>query len=321
MKNYLNFELDIKDLENELEGLKDPYNKDGLSEVDTNKISKLQNEIDQKLEQIYSNLNPWQKTLVARHEDRPKSKFFIANLFDEFIPLSGDRYYSEDKSVMTGFAKFNDQSVLVIGQEKGDDLDSRIERNFGMMRPEGYRKTIRLMKLADKFNIPIIIFVDTPGAYPGVGAEERGQAEAIAKSIECSMELKVPTISIIIGEGGSGGAIALASSNKVIMLENAIYSVISPEGCATILWRDPKKTLEAATAMKLSANDLLNLKIIDEIIPEPLGGAHRDKNLILENVRNSIERSINDFNLLTREEVYNKRKEKFFSFIINFFPS
>jgi len=313
MKNYLNFELDIKDLENELDELKDPYNQDGLSEVDTSKISKLQGEIDQKLEHIYSNLNPWQKTLVARHEDRPKSKFFIENLFDEFIPLSGDRYYSEDKSVMTGFAKFNNQSVLVIGQEKGDDLDSRIERNFGMMRPEGYRKTIRLMKLADKFNIPIVIFIDTPGAYPGVGAEERGQAEAIAKSIECSMELKVPTISIIIGEGGSGGAIALASSNKVIMLENAIYSVISPEGCATILWRDPKKTLEAATAMKLSANDLLNLKIIDEIIPEPLGGAHRDKNLILENVKNSIERSINDFNSLTREEVYNKRKEKFLS--------
>ena len=313
MKNYLNFELDIKDLENELEGLKDPYNQDGLSEVNTEKISKLQSEIDEKLEQIYSNLNPWQKTLVARHEDRPKSKFFIENLFDEFIPLSGDRYYSEDKSVMTGFAKFNNQSVLVIGQEKGDDLDSRIERNFGMMRPEGYRKTIRLMKLADKFNIPIVIFVDTPGAYPGVGAEERGQAEAIAKSIECSMELRVPTISIIIGEGGSGGAIALASSNKVIMLENSIYSVISPEGCATILWRDPKKTLEAATAMKLSANDLLNLKIIDEIIPEPLGGAHRDKNLILENVRNSVERSINDFNSLTREEVYNKRKEKFLS--------
>ena len=313
MKNYLNFELDIKDLENELEALKDPYNQDGLSEVNTDKISKLQNEIDEKLEQIYSNLNPWQKTLVARHEDRPKSKFFIENLFDEFIPLSGDRHYSEDKSVMTGFAKFNDQSVLVIGQEKGDDLDSRIERNFGMMRPEGYRKTIRLMKLADKFNIPIVIFVDTPGAYPGVGAEERGQAEAIAKSIECSMELRVPTISIIIGEGGSGGAIALASSNKVIMLENSIYSVISPEGCATILWRDPKKTLEAATAMKLSANDLLNLKIIDEIIPEPLGGAHRDKNLILANVRNSIERNINDFNSLTREEVYNKRKEKFLS--------
>tara|TARA_B100001559_G_scaffold76208_1_gene63080 strand:+ start:268 stop:1371 length:1104 start_codon:yes stop_codon:yes gene_type:complete len=313
MKNYLNFELDIKDLETELDTLKDPYNNTGLSEVDTNKISKLQGEIDNKLKEIYSSLNPWQKTLVARHEDRPKSKFFIDNLFEDFTPLSGDRYYSEDKSVITGFAKFNNQSVLIIGQEKGDDLESRIERNFGMMRPEGYRKSIRLMKLADKFNIPIIIFVDTPGAYPGVGAEERGQAEAIAKSIECSMELKVPTISIIIGEGGSGGAIALASSSKVIMLENAIYSVISPEGCATILWRDPKKTLEAATAMKLSSKDLLELRVIDEIIEEPLGGAHRDKNYILEKVKKSIQNNLNEFLPLSRDEVYNKRKEKFLS--------
>jgi acetyl-CoA carboxylase carboxyl transferase subunit alpha len=313
MKNYLNFELDVKELENELENLKDPYNKEGLSEVNTNKISTLQTQIDDKLKQIYSNLDPWQKTLVARHEDRPKSKFFINNLFDDFIPLSGDRLYSEDKSVMTGFAKFNNESVLVIGQEKGEDLEGRIEHNFGMMRPEGYRKTIRLMRLADKFNIPIIIFVDTPGAYPGVGAEERGQAEAIAKSIECSMELKVPTISVIIGEGGSGGAIALASSSKVLMLENAIYSVISPEGCATILWRDPKKTLEAASAMKLSSSDLLDLKIIDEIISEPLGGAHRDKNIILENVKSSIQKNLNEFNFLNREEIYNKRKEKFLS--------
>jgi len=313
MKNYLNFEVDIKDLEKELDELKDPYNNTGLSEVETDKISKLQTEIDEKLRDIYSNLNPWQKTQVARHEDRPKSKFFIDNLFDDFISLSGDRYYSDDKSVITGFAKFNNQSVLIIGQEKGEDLESRIEHNFGMMRPEGYRKSIRLMKLADKFNIPIIIFVDTPGAYPGVGAEERGQAEAIAKSIECSMDIKVPTISIIIGEGGSGGAIALASSSKVIMLENAIYSVISPEGCATILWRDPKKTLEAATAMKLSSKDLLDLKVIDEIIEEPLGGAHRDKNFILENVRKSIEKSLLEFSGLSREEVFNKRKEKFLS--------
>ena len=313
MKNYLNFEVDIKDLEKELDELKDPYNNTGLSEVETDKISKLQTEIDEKLRDIYSNLNPWQKTQVARHEDRPKSKFFIDNLFEDFISLSGDRYYSDDKSVITGFAKFNNQSVLIIGQEKGDDLESRIEHNFGMMRPEGYRKSIRLMKLADKFNIPIIIFVDTPGAYPGVGAEERGQAEAIAKSIECSMDIKVPTISIIIGEGGSGGAIALASSSKVIMLENAIYSVISPEGCATILWRDPKKTLEAATAMKLSSKDLLDLKVIDEIIEEPLGGAHRDKNFILENVRKSIEKSLLEFSGLSREEVFSKRKEKFLS--------
>ena len=225
MKNYLNFETEIKDLENELEKLKDPYNQEGLSEVDTQKISSTQTEIDEKLKNIYSNLDPWQTTMVARHEDRPKAKFFIDNLFEDFISLSGDRYYGEDKSVLTGFAKFNGKSVLVIGQEKGEDLDSRIERNFGMMRPEGYRKTIRLMNLANKFNIPIISFIDTPGAYPGVGAEERGQAEAIAKSIECCMELEVPTIAIIIGEGGSGGAIALASSSKVVMLENAIYSV------------------------------------------------------------------------------------------------
>tara|TARA_B100000579_G_scaffold160464_1_gene130377 strand:+ start:848 stop:1945 length:1098 start_codon:yes stop_codon:yes gene_type:complete len=311
MKNYLNFETEIKDIETEIEKLKDPYNQSGLSEVDTQKISETQNQLDEKLKMIYSNLDPWQTTMVARHEDRPKSKFFIDNLFKDFIPLSGDRYYGEDKSVLTGFAKFNDHSVLVIGQEKGDDLDSRIERNFGMMRPEGYRKTTRLMELADKFSIPIISFIDTPGAYPGVGAEERGQAEAIAKSIECCMRLKVPTIAIIIGEGGSGGAIALASSNKVMMLENAIYSVISPEGCATILWRDPKKMLDAAKAMKLSAKDLLDLEIIDEIIPEPLGGAHRDRNLILQNIKNSITKNLNDFKLMSPEEIFNNRKNKF----------
>ena len=311
MKNYLNFEADIKNLETELDKLKDPYNQSGLSEVDTQKISKTQSELDEKLKSIYSNLDPWQTTLVARHEDRPRSKFFIDNLFEDFISLSGDRHYGEDKSVLSGFAKFNGHSVLVIGQEKGDDLDSRIKRNFGMMRPEGYRKTIRLMKLADKFKIPVISFIDTPGAYPGVGAEERGQAEAIAKSIECCMKLKVPTFAIIIGEGGSGGAIALASSSKVIMFENAIYSVISPEGCATILWRDPKKMLDAAKAMKLSAKDLLNLEIIDEIIPEPLGGAHRDKNLMLNNLKISISKNLQDFKIMTPEEIYNDRKNKF----------
>jgi acetyl-CoA carboxylase carboxyl transferase subunit alpha len=311
MKNYLNFETDIKNLESELDKLKDPYNQEGLSEVDTKKISKTQEELDEKLKDIYSNLDPWQTTMVARHEDRPKSKFFIDNLFKDFISLEGDRYYGEDKSVITGFAKFNGQSVLVIGQEKGDNLESRIERNFGMMRPEGYRKTIRLMELAGRFNIPIISFIDTPGAYPGVGAEERGQAEAIAKSIECCMKLKVLTLAIIIGEGGSGGAIALASSNKVIMLENAIYSVISPEGCATILWRDPKKMLDAAKAMKLSAKDLLELKVIDEIIPEPLGGAHRDRNLILDNVYESISKNLESFKEMSSEEILNQRKNKF----------
>ena len=311
MKNYLNFETDIKDLDSEIEKLKDPFNQSGLSEVDTQKIAKTQNELDEKLKSVYSNLDPWQTTMVARHEDRPKSKFFIDNLFEDFISLSGDRHYGEDESVITGLAKFNGQSVMVIGQEKGDNLDNRIKRNFGMMRPEGYRKTIRLMELADKFSIPVISFIDTPGAYPGVGAEERGQAEAIAKSIECCMKLKVPTLGIIIGEGGSGGAIALASSSKVIMLENAIYSVISPEGCATILWRDPKKMLDAAKAMKLSAKDLLELKVIDEIIPEPLGGAHRDRDQMLESLKVSISKNLDYFKDLSSEEIMNERKNKF----------
>ena len=313
MKNYLDFEADIKDIELEINNLKDPYSSDGLTEVDTNKINELQSELDLKLKEVYSNLNPWQKTLLARHEERPKAKYFINNLFSDFIKLSGDRNFGEDKSVITGFAVFEGQSVLVIGQEKGSDLDSRIEHNFGMMKPEGYRKSIRLMKLAEKFNIPIISFVDTPGAHPGAGSEERGIAEAIAKSIESCMSLKVPNISIIIGEGGSGGAIALASSNKVIMLENAIYSVISPEGCASILWRDPKKTLAAAEAMKLSAKELLELGIIDEIISEPSGSAHRDKVGILNEVKKSIRNNLNEFSNLDGEEILNHRKQKFLS--------
>ena len=313
MKNYLNFESEIKDLENELEKLKDPFNTEGLSQVNTDRISIVEKDIDEKLKKIYSNLNPWQTTLVARHEDRPKAKFFIDNLINEFVQLSGDRYYGEDKSLISGFGRFEGYSVLVLGQEKGDDLDSRIERNFGMMSPEGYRKNVRLMKLAQKFKIPVISFIDTPGAYPGVGAEERGQAEAIAKSIETCMKLTVPNISIIIGEGGSGGAIALASSNKVIMLENAIYSVISPEGCATILWRDPSKTLEASEAMKLTSKDLFKLNIIDEIIPEPVGGAHRDKQRVLKEVKESILKNLSFFDGMSQDEIINHRKNKFLS--------
>ena len=313
MKNYLNFENEVKSLEIELEKLKDPYNQDGISQVNTDKIVKIQNEIDEKLKLIYSNLNPWQTTQVARHEDRPKAKFFIDNLIDNFVLLSGDRFYGEDNSLIGGFGKFEGKSVLVLGQEKGEDLETRIERNFGMMRPEGYRKHIRLLKLADKFNIPVLTFIDTPGAYPGVGAEERGQAEAIAKSIECCMSISVPNVSIIIGEGGSGGAIGLASSNKVIMLENSIYSVISPEGCAAILWRDPKKTLEASKAMKLTSRDLLELKIIDGIVKEPVGGAHRNKEEILKNVKNSIKENLNFFENMSRDEILNHRKNKFLS--------
>ena len=311
MKNYLSFENEVKELEAKLDTLKDPYNKGGISEVNTNEIISFEDKINSKLQKIYSNLNPWQTTQVARHEDRPKAKYFIENLFEEFISLSGDRFYGEDKSVIAGFAKFENKSILVIGQEKGENLEERLDRNFGMMRPEGYRKSIRLMELANKFKIPIITLIDTPGAYPGVGAEERGQAEAIARSIEICMKLKVPNISIIIGEGGSGGAIALASASKVIMLENAIYSVISPEGCATILWRDPKKTLEAATAMKLTSKELLKLKIVDEIIEEPIGGAHRDKEKTLENIRVSIREHLNSFENLSGEEIILQRKNKF----------
>jgi len=311
MKSYLEFEKDIKVLEEELEKLKDPFSKEGISEVNTDKISQLQSEINEKLKVTYKNLNEWQKTQVARHEERPKAKFFISNLFQNFINLSGDRRFSDDESVLAGFGLFEGRSVLVIGQEKGDNLDSRLKRNFGMMRPEGYRKCIRLMKLADKFNIPVISFIDTPGAYPGIGAEQRGQAESIANSIECCMSLKVPIISIIIGEGGSGGAIALASANKVIMLENAIYSVISPEGCASILWRDPSKSLESAKAMKLTANELLKINIIDEIIKEPSGGAHRHKEEIMSLTKETILKYLEDFKNYSRDEVFEQRKEKF----------
>ena len=311
MKNYLEFEKEIKSLEEEVEGLKSPFGSEGISEVDTKKIKNTQNEINEKLKETYENLNSWQKTLVARHEDRPKANFYIKKIFSQFTLLSGDRYFGEDKSVIAGFGLIDNRSVLIIGQEKGEDLNSRIERNFGMMSPEGYRKCIRLMKLADRFQIPVVSFVDTPGAYPGIGAEQRGQASAIANSIESCMSLTVPNISIIIGEGGSGGAIALASSNKVIMLENSIYSVISPEGCASILWRDPSKSLQAAEAMKLTSKDLLKLGIIDEIIPEPLGGAHRDPDIIATDIKNSIIKNLKSFDNLSKEEVYDHRKTKF----------
>ena len=311
MKSYFEFERDIKVLEEELEKLKDPFNKEGLSEVETEKISQIQREIDDKLKVSYANLNAWQKTQVARHEERPKAKFFIENLFTNFINLSGDRRFSEDEAVLAGFAEFEGISVLVLGQEKGEDLESRLKRNFGMMRPEGYRKCIRLMQLANKFNIPIISFIDTPGAYPGIGAEQRGQAEAIASSIECCMSLKVPIISIVIGEGGSGGAIALASANKVLMFENAIYSVISPEGCASILWRDPSKSLEAAKAMKLTANELLKMEIIDEVITEPIGGAHRNKEQVIFSTKEVLIKYLEEFKKYTGEEIFEQRKEKF----------
>ena len=311
MKNYLEFEKEIKLLETDLDSLKSPFGSEGISEVDTQKIRKTEEEINNKLKSTYENLNSWQKTLVARHEDRPRANYYIKKIFSSFTALSGDRLFSDDQSVIAGFGLIDKKSVLVIGQEKGEDLTSRIERNFGMMRPEGYRKCIRLMQLANRFQIPVVCFIDTPGAYPGIGAEQRGQASAIASSIECSMSLTVPNISVIIGEGGSGGAIALASSNKVIMLENSIYSVISPEGCASILWRDPSKSLQAADAMKLTAKDLLELGIIDEVIKEPLGGAHRDPETIAQDIKDSIIENLRYYKSFSKEEVYNDRKAKF----------
>jgi acetyl-CoA carboxylase carboxyl transferase subunit alpha len=311
MKNYLEFEKEIQSLEEEVNGLKSPFDSEGIAEVDTVKIKNTQDQINIKLKETYANLNSWQKTLVARHEDRPKSKFYIEKIFSNFTALSGDRYFGDDKSVIAGFGQIDNKSVLIIGQEKGDDLNTRIERNFGMMRPEGYRKCIRLMELANKFNIPVISFIDTPGAYPGIGAEQRGQAEAIAKSIECCMSLTVPIISIVIGEGGSGGAIALASANKVLMYENAIYSVISPEGCASILWRDPSKSLEAAKAMKLSASELLKMGIIDEVISEPLGGAHRNKEQAILSAKSVLKKYLEEFSNYSKEEIYEQRKNKF----------
>jgi acetyl-CoA carboxylase carboxyl transferase subunit alpha len=311
MKNYLEFEKEIKTLETDLESLQSPFGSGGISEVDTQKIIDTEKQINTKLKMTYASLNSWQRTLVARHEDRPRANFYIKKIFSSFTPLSGDRLFSDDNSVIAGFGLIDNKSVLVIGQEKGEGLTSRIERNFGMMRPEGYRKCIRLMQLANRFQIPIVTLIDTPGAYPGIGAEQRGQASAIATSIECCMSLKVPNISIIIGEGGSGGAIALASSNRVIMLENSIYSVISPEGCASILWRDPSKSLQAAEAMKLTAKDLLELGIIDEVIEEPLGGAHRDREIMAKNIKHSIIKNLSYFENFSRDEVYDDRKAKF----------
>jgi len=311
MRNYLEFEKEIKSLEENLDASKNPFDKDGISEVDTKKIETIQDDINEKLENIYSNLNSWQKTLVARHEDRPRANFYVNKIVSDFTQLSGDRLFGEDKSIIAGLGYIDNKSVLVLAQEKGEDLNSRLERNFGMMKPEGYRKCIRLMKLADRFGIPVISFIDTPGAYPGIGAEQRGQAGAIAHSIECCMSLRVPNISIIIGEGGSGGAIALASSNKVIMLEHSIYSVISPEGCASILWRDPSKSLEAAEAMKLTASELMKIGVVDEIINEPLGGAHRDNEKIASNVKESIIKNLKSFENLSGDQIYNQRKVKF----------
>ena len=311
MQHYLDFEKELALLDgkaNELRSINSSQNEEKQKNIDIKEIEKKSKQL---LKKIYSELTPWHKCQIARHPERPHSSLYIKKLMTEFVPLAGDKKFAEDKSIIGGLARLNDTPIVIIGHEKGDDTKSRIQHNFGMARPEGYRKAVRLMDLADKFNLPVITFIDTPGAYPGKGAEERGQAEAIASSIAKCMQIKVPLISIIIGEGGSGGAVALASSNKIIMLEHSIYSVISPEGCASILWKNSDKMKEAADALKLTAGDLTKLGVVDEIISEPIGGAHRNINEIILKVGKSLERSLKKFNKITPDQILEERRKKF----------
>jgi acetyl-CoA carboxylase carboxyl transferase subunit alpha len=309
MHSYLDFEKPLAQLENKIEELR-LLSKAGDS-LQTAEIIKLEEKSNKLLRQIYKELTPWQKTQVARHQDRPKFFDYLNSIFTNFLPLAGDRTFGDDQALIGGLCSIENQSVLVIGHQKGTDTDSRIKHNFGMARPEGYRKAQRLMKLADKFNLPIISFIDTSGAYPGLEAEERGAAEAIAKAVETCLSVKVPFISIIIGEGGSGGAIAIATSNTVLMLEHSIYSVISPEGCASILWHDAQRANDAANALQLTAQSLKKLGVIDEIIEEPLGAAHRSPRQIQENLKKSILHALKKFEGRSGEDLLRERREKF----------
>ena len=310
MHNYLDFEKPISDLEGKIHELKKLATED--ESIDTSdEIGRLEVRVREATVEIYSKLNPWQKTQVARHPQRPHFIDYATALFEEFTPLAGDRKFSEDAAIQAGLARFNGQPVAVIGQEKGNDTKSRIKHNFGSARPEGYRKAIRVMEMADRFGLPIITLIDTAGAYPGVGAEERGQAEAIARSTEMCLQVKVPIISVVIGEGGSGGAIAVATGNRVYMLEHSIYSVISPEGAASILWRDSTRAREAATAMKITAEDLKGLGIIDGIIPEPIGGAHRDPETVIAATGEMIDIALGELSSRSGEQLRDERRQKF----------
>lgn len=310
MQSYLEFEKGLAEIDGKAQELRALKNTtkgiNAKAEAEA-----LERKSEALLIALYNDLTPWRKCQVARHPMRPHSMDYINQLFSDFTILAGDRNFSDDKAIVGGLARLNDRPVMVIGHEKGHDTNSRILRNFGMARPEGYRKTVRLMDMADRFKIPIITLVDTPGAFPGKGAEERGQAEAIARTIEKCLSVSVPLISIIIGEGGSGGAVALASANKVIMLEHSIYSVISPEGCASILWKDPEKMREAADALKLTAQDLIKLKVIDGIIPEPVGGAQRNKKETIENVGRVLESVLSELEKMSFKSLLKERREKF----------
>ncbi len=309
IRHFLSFEKQISDLEGKIEELR--HISSGSDINIASEIGKLQSAVSEQLKTTYSNLNAWQKVQVSRHPDRPHFQDIIKVLFDDYIPLSGDRNFADDNALTGGITFFRGKSVVIIGIDKGKNTNDRIEKNFGMARPEGYRKAVRLMDLANQFSLPILMFVDTAGAYPGKGAEERGQAEAIAKCIQKSLEITVPIISIITGEGGSGGAVALAVANNIIMLEHAIYSVISPEGCASILWRSSSNADEAAQALKLTAQDMEKFNIIDEIIPEPVGGAHRNPKLTIEKIGDVIEKRLINLLSLKKEELLKLKEEKY----------
>ena len=309
MRVFLDFEKQIAELENKIEDLRHLSDSGGVNIAD--EVSKLQSKADRLLRSTYQSLTPWQKVLVARHPKRPHFRDYADALLEEYTPFAGDRNFADDKAIEGGLAKFQGRSCVVVGHEKGADTNDRVHHNFGMARPEGYRKAQRLMTLADRFDLPVLTFVDTPGAYPGIGAEERGQAEAIARCIDVSLSIRVPIISVIIGEGGSGGAIALATANHAVMLEHSIYSVISPEGCASILWRSADKAQAAAEALRLTAQDLQNLNLIDDVVPEPVGGAHRDPSATIHTLGERIRATLDVLLALDGDELRERRREKF----------
>jgi len=311
-RTYLDFERPIAELDAKIEELESVLSRNGEDAPDAaEEIAKLRQKSSDQLKALYAKLDAWRKTMVARHPERPHLRDYIAELVTDFEELAGDRRFGEDHAIVGGLGRLNGRPVVVMGHEKGHDTQTRLKHNFGMARPEGYRKAMRLMDLAERFDLPVVTFVDTAGAYPGIGAEERGQAEAIARSTERCLSLGTPLVSVITGEGGSGGAVALASANTVLMLEHSVYSVISPEGCASILWRDGARAKDAALAMKISAQDLLDVKIIDSIIEEPLGGAHRDRKLAISRVGDALETALASLDGLDAVELRKRRRERF----------
>ena len=310
MLTYLDFEKPIAELEARVAELKETAESSADIDIDA-EVGRLETKAAKLLRDTYAKLTPWQKAQVARHPERPHFKDYVAGIADDFVPLAGDRAFGDDPAIVGGFARIDGRPVMLIGHEKGDDTASRLKHNFGMAKPEGYRKAIRLMRLADQFGVPVVTLVDTPGAFPGVQAEERGQAEAIARSTEQCLALKVPMIAVIVGEGGSGGAVAIAAANRLLMFEHAIYSVISPEGCASILWRTADKAAEAAEAMKITAADLQALGVIDRLVPEPLGGAHRDPDAAIGALKGAIIEELDGCSELGPDELLAQRRAKF----------